>query len=213
MTETASSVNPKFMTHVVIDAESLGTRDNAVILQFSAIAYHLTDDANKSLSELVATKSFNMKLNASEQIAAGRSVDEDTLKWWSKQSAAAQEILKPLPDDKTMAEFHTGFQKWLDDVGYDRKFGFVWSRGMIDTRWTDTMWRQLGIAQDDYPVFYYRVRDIRTAVDVSGTSSRLNGVPDEFWKQIKVEFPEVVDHDSLHDCAKQILQLKLAGII
>lgn len=206
--------NPGIMTHMVFDMETLGTRDSAVILSFGAIIYNLKTDASKSIHELVLNKSFHWKFSAKEQIEKyKRTVDQDVLDWWKNQSDDARKILLPSEKDGSVADFFIEFEAWSKGLGYQPHGGISWARGNTDIGWHDSLSRCVGKNHaDDRVLDWRRSRDIRTAVDALGWSTKFNGIPDGFYNALREQFPEKINHDALHDCGAQVLQLRLCGV-
>lgn len=196
---------------LIFDCESLGTNDDSVILDCSVVAYDIVKDAKTPLADFLP-RARRFKLDAKEQMAAGRITDPDTIAWWQKQDIAAQQAVAPASGDLSRQEFYEQFIEYTDEVGFDRKNGFVWQRGTIDGQWLDTIWAGLGVKQFDRPFMWWKIRDIRTAVDLSGASSKLNGYADEFWPTLTRDWPEFQKHNSVHDTVSEILSLRLAGV-
>lgn len=198
-------------TQLIFDCESLGTNDDSVVLDCAVIAYDVVADAGRPLAEFLP-RARRFKLSVKDQMAAGRVTDQDTIEWWKKQDRAAQIAVAPRPDDLTMNEFYRQFMDYVREVGFNTTQGTVWQRGTIDCGWLDSIWKQLGIDQFKRPFMWWKVRDIRTAVDLSGASSKLNGYADEFWPILTSEWPTFQKHNSVHDTVSEILSLRLAGV-
>lgn len=204
---------PEIQTQLIYDLETLGTTDGAVVLSFAAIVYHLVNDANKSIYQLIRNNSIEFKLDAKDQITRfKRTVDKSTLQWWSEQSASAQRVLKPTPEDLSLETFFQKLSEWCDEHDFVTAKSIAWQRGTIDCHWMDSLAHDIGLPKEERPIAWWRARDIRTAVDVLGYSSKFNGTPDNFYSKLKTEFPEKVDHDALHDCGAQVLQLRLCEV-
>ena len=72
------------MKHVMIDLETLDTRPSTVILSIGAVAFSVEDDV---------TASFYRRCTWQDQLDAGRTVSESTIRWWLLQSDAARAAL------------------------------------------------------------------------------------------------------------------------
>lgn len=70
--------------YVMIDLETLDTKDSAIVLSVGACAFN--DTALQTYNELRdSSNTFYAEFNISEQEQYGRTIGLDTLKWWLKQ--------------------------------------------------------------------------------------------------------------------------------
>lgn len=198
-------------TQLIIDCETLGTNDDSVVLDCAVVAYDVLKDKDTPLAEFLP-RARRFKLDVKEQLAAGRVTDPDTIAWWTKQDRAAQLAVQPAPGDLSRQEFYDQFMEYTKEVGFYNTDGTVWQRGTLDSQWLDTIWASLGIKQFNRPFMWWKVRDLRTAVDLSGASSKLNGYADDFWPTLSRTWPDFQKHNSVHDTVSEILSLRLAGV-
>jgi hypothetical protein len=103
------------MKHIMVDLETLGTAADAVILSIGAVRFDLE-------SEQMDDAGFYASISIESNLAAGRRIQEDTLCWWLKQSAAAQQVFH-----EPKIELHAAldnFAEWVGDPTH-----FMWSNG------------------------------------------------------------------------------------
>jgi len=134
---------------VMIDIESAGIRHSSVILSVGAIRF----DPLGEKPEMV----FYEKPSVDEQLALGRTIDDDTLAWWAKQ--------KPDTIDEAFSEegrldlrvFFTSFRKFIwNSKNY-------WAKGpTFDMIILEDFIKQLG---EPVPWSYAAIRDARTIYD------------------------------------------------
>lgn len=197
---------------LIMDAESLGIADGSVVLDVSVLAYDVVADEKKTLAELLP-KCRRFKLSIQDQVQNyKRTIDPDTVSWWKQQDVVVQRAVMPSAGDLTLPEFYEQFMDWVDEVKFSRRNGFCWIRGTADIAWVDSIWRDLKVKQNDRPLMWYKIRDIRTAVDISGISGRLNGYPDNFDALIKAEWPDFQKHNSVHDVVAEVKALRMSGV-
>lgn len=201
-------------TQVVFDIETLGSEDRSIILDASVVVYDIIADANKSLLEIEQSgKCARFKLDAAEQMKMGRIVDPETVAWWKSQGAAARAIV--MPDkalDISVDAFYLQLTNFLKKHGYNKHVGWVWQRGTLDIQWLDSLWKDAGYPSNKKPLKWGKVRDIRTAIDLCGNSTKLNGYQDGFEEELKTQFPTFTPHNSIHDVLRDIMQLRMAGV-
>jgi len=96
----------------MIDLETMGTASDTVVISVGACLFDKDGIHDK----------FFCLLNQQEQLKLGRTINEDTLKWWNKQ---APEARKQLEDSKNggliLREFFHDFEDFIDFGLADRK--------------------------------------------------------------------------------------------
>lgn len=198
-------------TQLLFDCESLGISSDAVVLDCSCIVYDLIRDKDKSLVELMETQGKTFKLSVVEQKKMGRKIDQSTVEWWSTQGPEALKKIAPRDDDLHPNDFFLELSAWLQSQGYTRR-AWAWQRGNVDIAWLDSMFDMMSVERNRRPIDWAKVREIRTAVDLAGVSSKLNGYADGIFEDIHSHIPMFTKHDSLHDVAMEVLNLRLAGV-
>lgn len=101
----------------MIDAETLGTAADSVLMSIGAVRFDLDsgeiDDAG-----------FYRSISIDSNRDYGRRIQEDTLQWWLKQSAAAQAVFTE--PKVTLSDALCELSDWLGGKDNPR---FMWSMG------------------------------------------------------------------------------------
>lgn len=181
------------LKHIVFDTETLGIRENAIVLSIGAVAFEL-EPGTKNDYDRYILDGFHVKFSIKDQLHTWkRSVDEGTVEWWKGQSEEAKKILKPSPNDVTMAEGLTQLNDWIKSIdGYKWNSSYVWSRGTyFDFPKMESMYHQAGVKCGFNT---WKIRDVRTYIDI------LTGVDNGKYEPDRQ--PEnFIAHDALHDAA------------
>ena len=196
------------MKHLIIDAETMSTREFAMVLELSAVIVDQLDSR-----PILQLPTFRVKFKASAQ--TNRHVDPNTVAWWKQQDPAVQQaVLRPSAEDVDPEEGLEAFVRWLEQNKFDKRYDLVWQRGDRDWAWIHSLLLDCGWTDDQkfLPIAWNRIRDLRTAVDVSGISSKINGYPDNV-EELKSRIPGFKKHDSLCDVLLEVLILREAGVL
>jgi hypothetical protein len=145
---------------IMIDIESLDTSPYCVILTIGAVRF---DPKGMGIVE-----KLELRPTIEEQTEKyNRVINDDTLRWWSTQSEAAQE--EALGDRDRIP-----FKECMD-----RLYKFCWNRRAVwsngasfDCVVMETAWRQLDMR---IPWPFYTVRDTRTLYEVAGVKLKDGG--------------------------------------
>ena len=163
---------------IMIDIESLDTSPFCCILTIGAVRF---DPKGMGVVE-----KLELRPTLEDQTDLGRTINEDTLRWWSTQSAEAQ--LEALGDEGRIP-FKEAMEQ-LYKFCWNRRA--VWSNGAaFDCVVMETAWTQLGMR---IPWPFYTVRDTRTLYEVTGV--KLN---DKSYK---------TTHKAVEDAERQALVLQ-----
>jgi len=137
----------------MLDIETLGTRPNAVILTIGAIKF---SPYNMELP----TKAIYLRPDVEAQVALGRNIDEDTVRWWETQEETVRE--EALSEDNRdtldycadeINRFFVGTDKfWAQGPAFDYIILEDWFRSIV----RPTPWQ------------YWQVMDSRTLFGVHG---------------------------------------------
>ena len=167
------------MKHVMIDLETLGTTASAVILSIGAVKFDLQ-------SELVDDAGFYASVSVDSNLDLGRRIQEDTLLWWLKQSAAAQSVFH-----ETKIPLDTALIDLSDWIGTDDYL--VWSNGAdFDLPMLAHAYSQLQI---ETPWKFFNSRCVRTYKNLPGAKA--------------AKFPATgVKHNALSDAVNQVKQVQ-----
>lgn len=191
----------------IIDCESLGSKPDSIAIDISVVVFNPDPQVVQSFDELIKQgKRFKISIASQKGV---RTVMKETLDWWSKQAPEAKQHLKPTEDDLTVEEAVTQCMQFLRENGVDYKKSQMWCRGMsFDVPLFVDMMRQtykVDYTQDIEPVQFWRQRDVRTAIESYALQRNIIKTP--LRKGLLDGF---VAHDSIHDCAKDVIMLKTA---
>lgn len=191
----------------IFDFETLAATPDAAVVDMAILVFNNNPYKVPTFSELVS-QGMRLKFNISSQ-KGHRRFDPDTIEWWKTQSESARKNLVPLDTDIQVEEMFQKVVDFLHEKGFNKRTGQGWCRGlsfdfpiMYDIiRKQHNVHSMLGLE----PCNFWNQRDIRTAIEATlmirgKTNVPLpNGVLDGFVK-----------HDSIHDCAADVLQLLYA---
>jgi hypothetical protein len=162
------------MKHIMLDCETLGTTADAVIMSVGAVKFDLN-------SKKIDDAGFYASIDIESNLSLGRRVQEDTLLWWLKQEAAAQQVFHEAKI--TLSEALTDLSDWIGDDGYT-----VWSNGAdFDLPMLAHAYSQIGVAA---PWKFWNSRCYRTYKNLPGA------------KDIRLP-PSGVKHNALSDAYQQ----------
>lgn len=197
----------KNIKHFVFDFETLGTPPDGIVLELSAIVF----DPSKPLNYTdLVNSGIKIKFGIKDQKTAGRIMTEGAKEFWKNQPKDLQKrILLPSDDDKTLKEGLTEFMSYLKDNGIDPWKSIGWCRGQsFDFPMLVSIIREVYGIEDTFekePIKFWNQRDTRTFISgATGDFGRTN-IP-----LLISELPGFVHHDSIHDCAKDIIMIKKA---
>lgn len=131
-------------THAMIDLETLHTTPQATVLTVGGVKFNPYDDSEPH-------SEFYFKLDIDSQ---NRAVSDDTVAWWGRQDAKAQEEAFG-EEGRVQAEmFLSTLPKWMNGVE------ILWGHGYgFDITILEDMCRQY---QKSIPWQFWQVRDSRT---------------------------------------------------
>lgn len=201
------------MKQLIMDIETLGSDSKCVILCASFLVYDLIEDQTTHISDL-EKRVVTFKLSVDEQIAAGRTKMKSTIQWWKDQLEIAphlRSILSRSPDDLTMIQFYSKLTSWLKEQGYNKRKDFAWQRGTLDIMVIDSLFDTAGYAQKQYPINWWKVRELRTAIDLLG-DTELNGYVTGIINRAPTLIPGFTKHNSAHDILLEVVQLREIGL-
>lgn len=191
----------------VIDFETMGTAENAVLLSVGVIAvdpdFINVEDWQETFDTLIANGLY-IKIRAENQVTQyGRTITKDTMQWWKSQGAEAQHVIQPSEADVDISEVPGMINYYLKEHGFN---GHLWTRGMIDGRWLESACNDVGVKVTAAP--WWTHRDVRTAIDIlCGTEKGY--LP----KDLQFHPDGFIKHNALHDCANDTIQLAIAHSI
>ena len=162
--------------HGMIDLETLGVEPDSVVMTLGAIKFDPFSDAEPHTP-------LYLRGDVEEQSEQyGRSIDDNTLAWWSKQPQAIQdEAFGEHSDRVTVQEMLRQLNKWC--VGLD----YIWCQGpTFDFVILQSLYKA---AEKPAPWNYWQIRDSRTLFSM---------MPQDPRKAIQEEL-----HNALADCYYQ----------
>lgn len=162
-------------TDCSIDIETLGTTPDCVILSIGAVFF------NQSTIQ----GTLYLELDVQDQLDRGRIVSSDTLHWWVKQGARAQEVFHntaKLPLLLALRELKHAYAHYPD-------LQRVWAKGpSFDLAILDHAYLQVHLTP---PWRYKDHRDIRTLQDIAEC------------RKIPLQLPDAPTHNALDDAKAQ----------
>lgn len=188
-------MSDKPVTHFAFDLETLGKKENAVILSIGVVPF--TFESGATFAELLDAGLY-LKLAVEPQIAKGRKVEKDTVQFWKEQGAAASEVLEPSDEDVDPLQACRIIEGFLKEVGVDPEKTWFWSRGnAFDFGKIEDLYNSYGLP---LPFLGFMQRDIRTMVDCFCGTSR---------GKVKAIRPQdgFIYHNALHDAASDVAKM------
>lgn len=202
------------MKDFIIDFETFGNVSNSSVIDLALITFDSDPEIIESFDELV-NRGHRIKFDLKSQ-KGHRLFGKSTLEWWKKQSAEARANLASTPDDLSVIAGIKEAQQYLIDNGIHPWDSFGWCRGQsfdfpIFVDCLRDVQRAQGISEEEIDTFkeepckFWNQRDIRTAIESLLLTRGLTTTP-----LPKGTLNGFIAHDSIHDCAKDILMLKYA---
>lgn len=189
----------------IIDMETLSNKSNAAIIDLAAIVFREDIENPPTFQELV---SRGIKIKFSLKSQTKRHKMKSVIDWWREQVFEAKKNLKPSAEDVTIDEGMRMFNDYIrrPDFKIDYWKSLAWCRGnSFDFPMFEDMLSE-HLQQDDtifqQPVNFSRQRDIRTAIE-QNLCKRMQTI----CPLPKGTLDGFIKHDSIHDCAKDILMM------
>lgn len=195
------------MKDFIIDFEGFSSLPNSLVVDMSVVLFDPDPTKMETFEELIKS-GRRWKFDIQSQ-RGSRHVMPETIQWWKEQSPEARKNLVPSPNDVDIKTATLELLAYLKSNGVNNFRSQGWSRGTSYdfTILVDLIRNALGkdYTQDEEPVMFWAQRDIRTAIEALSLQRGVimtplrHGVLDGF-----------VAHDSIHDCAKDVIMLKTA---
>lgn len=185
-------------THIVIDTETLGFSDEAIVLSIALCPFRF-EEKDLTFMDLV-NRSYFCKLKVKPQKEKGRIADRNTLEWWSKQN----DHIKSFSYTKNGTEIDPqqallDMKVFVSKCGYDYQKSYMFERGMgYDSNKLQSLYTMYDLSS---PFNFWRAREIRTINDLVGDVS--NGK----WELPNGNPKEFIEHHALHDAALDAYKL------
>lgn len=187
------------LEHLLFDIETLGTREDTVILSIACVPFHF--EVHECF-DIYRTKGYFIKLDAQEQIRKyRRSISVETIEWWKKQSNDAKEWnLKPHPEDRPLVDGLIELSRFIGQTAYNFKESYVFARGTyFDFPKLEHAYEVSAGLKTPFNTF--KIRDVRTYIDI------MAGVSDGSYDVRFCDTTKFVKHDCLHDAAMDATRL------
>lgn len=140
---------------IMLDNETLGTTADAMILSIGAVKF---DPVTGKIDD----NGFYVSISVDSNFAFGRRISEDTLIWWLKQPAAAQQVF--FEPKETLDNALLLLSDWIGTGDYE-----VWSKGAdFDIPMLAHAYTQCGI---EIPWKFWNARCFRTWSKLPGAGS------------------------------------------
>lgn len=202
------------MVDFIIDFETMGTGEKAAVIDLAVIAFNHDPEVIESFDELVS-RGLKIKFDLKSQ-QGKRLFTKSTIEWWKSQSAEAKKNIAASPEDVTTLDGLVKFQEYLKAEGIDPWKSQAWCRGMsfdfpILVDLIRDVQRGNGVPENmldtfkEEPVKFWNQRDIRTRVEALLLVRDMTTCP-----LPKGTLDGFIAHDSIHDCAKDVLMMKYA---
>jgi len=174
---------------IMIDIETLSTKDGASIFQIAAVNFNIVTGEVKSKINLIGDIAKYDTLSA----------DGSTLKWWLDTDA---ELLRDLLSRGTLSEnaMLAAFHKWLcvQSENGDMKDVYLWGNGILfDNAKVKRAFEDNGFY---YPINYANDRDVRTILELASLKT---GLTREQIREVTADDTDIL-HDAYSDCLRQI---------
>jgi len=148
--------------HISFDIETFDTKTTAVIVSIAAVLFNPED--RDSFSDFDNKRCYSALIDTEQQIAIGRTVSGDTIKWWLQQSDKAQKGL--LGNAFGVVDALDG----LTDFVKKNKAQYAWGNGnMFDNAIIRSLYED---ASMQYPFNYWADLDLRTLAYVAGNPKK-----------------------------------------
>lgn len=172
---------------------------NGVVLSLAMLNYDPNRFVDKpyTYQELVDDAKY-IKFDVADQVQNyGRTIDKDTMEWWSKQNKEAQKAIAPSKDDRPISELYTFFFGNMPDypkLVYTR-------RNTFDPIFMTSLMKA---TNNPEPYDWWNVRDTISYIEglSIGGDIRNNFIPDDLQDHF-------VAHDPRHDIAMDVMRMQV----
>lgn len=116
------------MNNFMLDLETLGTTPGCAILSIGLVAF---DPFAATVDEVFADDGFYVVVYQPSCLDAMLHVDKGTVRWWSRQSEAARQVLKDTTDPNTSVPLRDALGQMVDYVAIHHapSKALVWGNG------------------------------------------------------------------------------------
>lgn len=188
----------------IFDLETFDTIETSVVISMSIYCGDYISGTPKEMFDHVVDNCKTFRFSPKAQIDAGRTTSQGTLDFW-KGHPEALKMVQSIGEKIDFRDVYDKVKDYLDSVGYSANKTTVWIRA---PHFDHPILENLilcGTGVRKVPYQHWRVRDVRTAVDIAIDSTK--GYPDNI-EDIKAELG-VVKHNPEHDIALDVALLKM----
>ncbi len=185
-------------TDIMLDIETLGTGNNAAIIQIGAVAFNADGDNSTLFTNSLDVirnvgQGFRMNVDLANSKHPG-DIDPSTVRWWLTQSDEARASITENPE-LVLGEVLYRFAHWIGQVSEGRNQVRLWSNGpTFDETIVRAAFTRYGMDLND-TVSFRGSRCCRTMWDIAagyGWSMDVHGLPSNTCR-----------HDGLADAIHQ----------
>lgn len=202
------------MFDFIIDFETMGSGEKAAVIDLAVIAFDPNPEVVETFDELVS-RGIKIKFDLKSQ-KGHRLFTKSTIEWWKNQSPEARKNIAPSDEDVSTIDGIAKFNDYINAHNIDPWKSQGWCRGMsfdfpILVDLIRDVQRLNGVSENELDTFklepckFWNQRDIRTRIEALLLVRDMTTCP-----LPKGTLDGFVAHDSIHDCAKDILMMKYA---
>lgn len=188
----------------ILDYESLGLAPDGAVVDLAVIAFD-NDAYNPPTFKQLVDSALHVKFDRDSQKGV-RVFDPGVIQWWKTQEEAALKLLAKSDRDVLIPDGMEMVVKYLKDNKVDQWKSHGFCRGMsFDFAIAEDMIRKHYGTRDTFKVDwckFWNQRDIRTAIEYTLMTRGMTECP-----LPKGTLDGFVRHNSIHDCAKDVLML------
>lgn len=200
------------VTDLFVDFETFSNVSTSAVIDLALIAFDPNPEATETFEDLVK-RGRKIKFNLAEQ-RNKRLFSKSTIEWWKDQSSEARANLAPSEQDVSTLVGIKQALEYCKSHNISRWKSQAWCRGMsfdfpIFVDLIRDIQRAEGSPENEIdtkdlePVFFGNQRDVRTAIEAYSLTRGLTVCPLPMGT-----LNGFIAHDSIHDCAKDILMLR-----
>lgn len=143
------------MAECMIDIETLGTGNKAVVTSIGAVVFDLKKQ--QTVEQILDNGYFDVHIKVQEQIELGRKMTASTVLWWMDQSVDARiELIKNQASACGVKQVVKDFKQWC----HIKEVESIWGNGnMFDNSIVRDLFEDV---KASYPVHFARDFDFRT---------------------------------------------------
>lgn len=195
---------------IILDFETLGVtgwKNPVLSLGVYAGEWSEVEDTKESVVSMIGN-GLEIFFNVKEQVSEfNREVSEETMDWWERQGEESKRIFKA-PNKKSVRDLPRILSEYCRERGVDKETLVLIRAPHFDYVFLKSIYEDLGLKENDIPFSHWKVRDVRTIVDMHPQSDG-KGYFQNFSPYMKENYG-LVKHNALHDIIIDIVLLKYA---